>query len=185
MIFQPANITRRAAIVGVGSLIAAPSFAQPAKKVVEDPEWLFVPTPNSVVDAMLKLAKVTKNDLVLDLGSGDGRIPIAAAQQYGARGRGVDINPVRVEEAQANAKAANVVDRVTFVQGDVFHVPISDATVVTLYLFQHVMNKLMPRLRKELKPGTRVVSHRFTLGDWEPKTTESVGGIPIHLWIVD
>jgi len=113
------------------------------------------------------------------------RLGRRADSDRGARGRGVDINPVRVEEAQANAKAANVVDRVTFVQGDVFHVPISDATVVTLYLFQHVMNKLMPRLRKELKPGTRVVSHRFTLGDWEPKTTESVGGIPIHLWIVD
>jgi ubiquinone/menaquinone biosynthesis C-methylase UbiE len=137
-----------------------------------------------VVDKMLELAAVTKNDIVLDLGSGDGRIPIAAAKNFGARARGVDINPVRIEEANANLKGSGVENLVTFVQGDVFEVPIADATVVTLYLFPHVMLKLRDRLRKELKPGTRVVSHEFMMGDWEPKQTERVRNSRVHLWII-
>lgn len=178
-------ITRRAALAGVAVSLAAPAFAQtPPPVQAPNPDWLYVPTPPDVVEKMLEMAKVTKDDLVLDLGSGDGRIPIAAAKQFGARARGVDINPVRIEEANANLKGSGVEKLVTFVQGDVFEVPIADATVVTLYLFPHVMLKLRERLRKELKPGTRVVSHEFMMGDWEPLQTERVRNARVHLWII-
>lgn len=191
--FASPLITRRTALAGVAGALAAPAAASglapalaqtsPAPQPT-NPDWLYVPTPPDVVDRMLELAKVTKDDFVLDLGSGDGRIPIAAARRYGCRARGVDINPVRVQEAKQNLKGSGVERLVTFVQGDVFEVPISDATVVTLYLFPHVMLKLRERLKTELKPGTRVVSHEFTMGDWEPEVTERVRNARVHLWII-
>jgi ribosomal protein L11 methylase PrmA len=117
----------------------------------------FVPTPEVVVDKMLELAKVGPSDVVYDLGSGDGRIVITAAKQYGARGIGVDIDPDRVREARQNAKAAGVADRVQFKEGDLFNTDLSEATVVTLYLLPEVNMRLRPKLFRELKPGTRVV----------------------------
>lgn len=179
-------INRRAVLAGSMALLAAPPvLAQSTQpKQAENPDWLYVPTPEDVVDKMLEVAKVTKDDLVLDLGSGDGRIPIAAAKKFGCRARGVDINPVRIEEANANLKGSGVENLVTFVEGDVFKVPIADASVVTLYLFPHVMLKLRDRLKTELKPGTRIVAHEFMMGDWEPKLTERVRHTRVHLWII-
>jgi cyclopropane fatty-acyl-phospholipid synthase-like methyltransferase len=185
--FASSLITRRSALAGAAAFVGATSaIAQIQTQPVQapNPDWLYVPTPDDVVEKMLELAKVTKDDMVLDLGSGDGRIPIAAAKKFGCRARGVDINPVRIEEANANLKGSGVENLVTFVEGDVFVVSIADATVVTLYLFPHVMLKLRDRLRAELKPGTRVVAHEFMMGDWEPKVTERVRNARVHLWII-
>ena len=146
------------------------------------PDVFYVPTPQEVVDAMLQLARVTPNDIVYDLGSGDGRIPITAAQKYGARGIGIDIDLRRIEEARENAKLANVTDKVTFLNQDLFESNISDATVVTLYLLPSLNEKLIPKLKKELKRGTRVVSHAFSMGSWEPDEKREVGGRTIYLW---
>ena len=141
------------------------SSAQQAPTPLRAPDVIFVPTPQEVVDAMLKLAKVTKNDVVYDLGSGDGRIPITAAKTYGARGVGIDIDPQRIKEAQENLKNSGVGDRVKFLNQDLFTTDISEATVVTLYLLPSLNLKLMPKLNKELKPGTRIVSQTFSMGD--------------------
>jgi cyclopropane fatty-acyl-phospholipid synthase-like methyltransferase len=150
---------------------------------VRAPDVFYVPTPQQVVDAMLQLAHVTSTDVVYDLGSGDGRIPITAAQKYGARGVGIDIDPNRIAEARENAKLADVTDRVTFLNQDLFESNISDATVVTLYLLPSLNEKLMPKLKKELKPGTRVVSHAFSMGaSWEPDEKREIGGRTIYLW---
>ncbi len=149
-----------------------------------DPDVPFVPTPNEVVDEMLKLADVRKSDVLYDLGSGDGRIVITAAQRYGARGVGVDINPERITEANQNAKSAGMTNRVKFIQGDLFEAKFSDASVVTLYLLPGVNLKLKPRLLAELKPGTRIVSHSFDMGDWKPEKQMDVNGRRIYLWRV-
>jgi ribosomal protein L11 methylase PrmA len=141
-----------------------------------------VPTPNDVVDKMLELAKVTSRDVVYDLGCGDGRIVIAAAQKYGVRAVGVDIDPKRIQEANANAKAAKVTDKVKFIEGDLFEADISEATVVTLYLLTRLNEKLKPKLLKDLKPGTRVVSHAFDMGDWKPEQTAQVASSTVYLW---
>lgn len=144
----------------------------------------YVPSPNAVVSGMLKLADVKKGDVVYDLGCGDGRIVITAAKEYGAHGVGVDINPERVQEARANAKSAAVEELVRFEEGDLFQANIGDATVVTLYLLPNVNVRLRPKLLKELKPGTRIVSHSFDMGDWKPDKEELVDGRHIYLWIV-
>jgi SAM-dependent methyltransferase len=128
----------------------------------------YVPTPDAVVERMLRMAKVGKDDVVYDLGCGDGRIVITAAQKYGARGVGYDLNPQRINESNANALRAGVTDRVRFVQGDLFAADLREASVVTLYLLPEVNRKLRPKLLEELKPGTRVVSHNYDMGDWEP-----------------
>lgn len=146
------------------------------------PDVIFVPTPNEVVDKMLELAKVTAKDTVYDLGCGDGRIVITAAQKYGARAVGIDIDPKRIEEATANAKAAKVTDKVKLVEADLFEANISEATVVTLYLLTRLNEKLKPKLLKDLKPGTRVVSHAFDMGDWKPEATASVSASSVYLW---
>ncbi len=143
----------------------------------------YVPTPQPVVDAMLNVAKVNKNDVLYDLGSGDGRIVVTAAQKFGTRGVGVDINPERIKEANQNAQTAGVTDRVKFVQGDLFKTDLSEATVVTLYLLPEVNLKLRPELLK-LKPGTRIVSHAFDMGDWKPEQTLNVDGKTIYYWVV-
>lgn len=148
------------------------------------PDVIFVPTPQEVVDAMLKLAKVTKNDVVYDLGSGDGRIPITAAKTYGARGTGIDIDPKRIQEAAENLKAAGVGDRVRFLNQDLFTTDISEATVVTLYLLPSLNLKLLPKLNRELKPGTRIVSHAFDMGTAKPLETLNVNGRTIYYWTI-
>jgi SAM-dependent methyltransferase len=144
----------------------------------------YMPTPMKVVDAMLDLAQVTKNDLVYDLGCGDGRIVVRAAQRFGCRGVGVDLDPQRIVEARANAKKAGVAHLARFEVGDVFHFDIAPATVVTMYLLPGINLQLRPRLLKELKPGTRIVSHDFDMGDWTPQRHVDVDRSRIYLWTV-
>lgn len=158
--------------------------AQTADAPARTPDVIFVPTPEAVVDAMLKVANVTKNDVVYDLGCGDGRIVITAAQKFGARGTGIDIDPERIKESKANAQRAGVTDRVRFLQTDLFTTDISEATVVTLYLLPSLNVKLMPKLMKELKPGTRIVSHAFDMGDWKPEQELSVEGRKVYFWTI-
>jgi SAM-dependent methyltransferase len=167
------------AAAGVGQSTAqAPA---PTKR----PDVIYVPTQPVVVDAMLKLAKVAKGDVVYDLGCGDGRIVVAAARDYGATGVGIDIDPVRIAEATANVKENKVEGKVKILQQDLFETDFSKANVVTLYLLQTLNEKLKPKLLKELKPGSRVVSHAFSMGaDWPPEQTVEVGGTTIYLWTI-
>jgi SAM-dependent methyltransferase len=157
----------------------------PAPAPTRSPDVIFVPTRDEVVEGMLTLAKVSNKDVVYDMGSGDGKIVIAAARR-GARGTGIDIDPQRIAEANANAKKAGVTDRVRFIHGDIFDpaIKIGDATVVTLYLLPSLNEKLMPRLKSELRPGTRIVSNSFQMGNWQPERTETVGGYTIYLWTI-
>jgi tRNA G37 N-methylase Trm5 len=152
------------------------------------PEVPYVPTDDKIVEQMLAVANVGKNDVLYDLGSGDGRIVITAAKKFGTRGVGVDIDPVRVKEANENAARAGVTDRVRFAQQDLFDTDIREATVVTLYLLPEVNLRLRPKLLKELKPGTRVVSHNYDMGDWAPLKTIIVN-LPetshtVYYWVV-
>jgi len=151
----------------------------------------YVPSPTEVVDRMLALAEVTKTDIVFDLGSGDGRIPIAAAKKYGARGVGLDIDPLKIAESRANAKAAGVEHLVEFREQDVLTADISEATVVTLYLLSSANAQLRPIITKQLKPGTRIVSHAFSMGPTWPAdkidrfTTSTGDEITIYFWKAD
>jgi SAM-dependent methyltransferase len=145
----------------------------------------YEPSSEEVVGAMLEIAKVGKDDLVYDLGCGDGRIVIAAAQKAGARGVGVDLDPERIKESIENAQKANVIDRVQFFQQDLFQTEIGKATVVMLYLWPEVNLKLRPKLFRELKPGTRVVSHSHDMGSWEPDQTITTSeGHKVHFWVI-
>lgn len=145
----------------------------------------YEPSPPEVVERMLEMAKVTSRDLLFDLGCGDGRIVIAAARRHGARGVGIDMDPQRIVEANANARRAGVEDLVRFRVGDLYTEDFSDATVVTLFLWPHVNRKLRPILWRQLKPGTRVVSHLWDMGaEWPPERTETVLDRKIHLWTV-
>jgi SAM-dependent methyltransferase len=144
----------------------------------------YVSTPHEVVAEMLRLANVTRNDVVYDLGCGDGRIVIAAAQQYGARGTGVDLDPQRIMEAEAKARQARVETRVRFLQQDLFETDLRDATVVTLYLLPQVNLQLRPILLRDLRPGTRVVSHEFSMDDWRPDHSTQEQDSNIYLWII-
>ena len=164
-------------------VVTTPDFAQQSAPA-RQPDVVFVPTPTDVVNAMLKLANVSTTDVVYDLGCGDGRIVIAAAKMYGAHGVGIDIDPERVREATANAQKAGVADKVTFRTEDLFLADISPATVVTLYLSGPVNARLAPKLMKELRPGTRIVSHAFDLGNWKPQQRTSVSQRPLFLWTV-
>ena len=170
---------RRRFLAGPGALGVA-GWAPAAE--LRGPDVIFVPTPNEIVDAMLKMAGVTKNDTVYDLGCGDGRIVITAAQKFGARGVGVDIDPNRVAEATENVKKAGVAGRVKIVRGDLFETDLSPASVVTLYLLTELNLKLRPKLLRELQPGTRVVSHAFSMGDWKPERTAEISGTTVYLW---
>ena len=144
----------------------------------------YVPTPQPVVERMLELAGVGKDDLVYDLGSGDGRIPITAARRYGARGVGIDIDPKRIAESRANARKAGVTGRVSFRNEDLFEADFSDATVVTLFLYPDLNRRLRPRLLAELKPGTRVVSYWHDMGNWQPERTVEAEQASIYLWTI-
>jgi predicted O-methyltransferase YrrM len=152
------------------------------------PDAPFVPTPQAVVDEMLKMAKVQKGDMIYDLGSGDGRIPITAAKEYGARGVGIDIDPKLVQAATENAKQAGVSDLVEFRQQDLFKANFSDATVLTLYLFPEMNAKLRPQMLKQLKPGTRIVAHDFAIEGWKPDRIVEVKGPSrthtLYYWVI-
>ena len=164
---------------------AQTAVQQAPQKELRAPDVIFVPTPHEVVDAMLKVAKVGKGDVLYDLGSGDGRIPITAAQKYGiARGVGIDINPERIKEANENVAKAGVGDRVRFINADLFESDLSEATVVTLYLLPSLNLKLLPKLLKELKPGTRIVSHSFDMGSWKPEQALKVNMSNVYFWTI-
>jgi len=150
----------------------------------QQPDVIFVPTPQEVVDKMLEIAKVGKGDVLYDLGSGDGRIPVTAAKRFGIKAVGIDIDPQRVAEAKENAKKNGVTKLVTFKQEDLFKTKFSDATVVTLYLLPDLNVKLRPRLLAELKPGTRIVSHQFDMGTWKPERKLELNGRTIYLWTI-
>ncbi len=170
--------TRRQMLLWLG---AAPALlAQKAPR--RPPDVRYEPSPPEVVREMLRLAEVTSKDIVYDLGCGDGRIVIAAAKEFGARGVGIDIDPQRIAESRENARKAGVLGRVKFRNEDLFEADIREATVVTLYLWPWVNLKLRPKLLKELKPGTRVVSHSHDMGDWPPEREVEVNGHRIYLW---
>jgi hypothetical protein len=171
------TMQRREFLMGVGALtLTGWAGAQEQGAALRGPDVIFVPTPNEIVNTMLKLAGVSKKDTVYDLGCG--------AQKYGARGVGIDIDPDRVAEATDNVSKAGVADRVKIVRGDLFQANISEATVVTLYLLTDLNLKLRPKLLKELNPGTRIVSHAFSMGDWKPERTVEVSGTNVYLWRV-
>jgi SAM-dependent methyltransferase len=170
--------------VALSCILAGTALAQEPAQEWKPPPIPYVPSPQYVVERMLELAQVNQNDYVIDLGSGDGRIPITAAQKYGARGFGVDINPKLVREATENAKKAGVADQVTFREQDLFETPLGEATVVSLYLPVSVNIKLRPRLLKELRPGTRIVAHQFAIGDWDADVRELVNRRFVYLWYV-
>jgi SAM-dependent methyltransferase len=179
-------------IVGMGIVsiaFLASNFQGSASTEIQisqrEPDVVYIPTPYEVVDQILELAQVTKDDLIYDLGCGDGRIPITAAQRYGAKGVGIDIDPKRIEKAKENARRLKVSDRVEFLQQDLFTSNISKATVVTLYLLPELNVKLRPKLFRQLKPGTRVISHAFDMGDWKPdRVVRTRGGTAIYYWVI-
>jgi SAM-dependent methyltransferase len=168
-----------AVAVGVAGSATTPQLP------TRSPDIGYEPTTPAVADAMLKLAGVGADDVVYDLGSGDGRIVILAAQKYGARGVGIELQPGLVLISRQAAVQAGVADKVTFIEGDLFSADISDATVVTLYLWPNVNKQLEAKLRRELRPGTRIVSHVFGIGNWGPRTTlRAADGTSLHLWTV-
>jgi ribosomal protein L11 methylase PrmA len=153
-------------------------------QTARNPDVIFVPTPQELVDDMLRLADVKQGDVLYDLGSGDGRIPITAARRYGIRAVGIDIDPARIKEANENAKTANVTRLVTFRQEDLFLAGWKEASVITLYLLPELNLKLRPRLWAELKPGTRIVSHAFDMGDWKPEKKLESNGRTVYFWTI-
>ncbi|MFB3776972.1 MAG: cyclopropane-fatty-acyl-phospholipid synthase family protein [Bryobacteraceae bacterium] len=170
----------------VMTLLLAPTvcMSQQPGKPLREPDVIYVPTPQEVVDAMLKLAEVHSGDVVYDLGCGDGRVVVTAAKQYGVRGVGIDINPERIAEAKENIKKNGVGKLVTLRNEDLFEADIKEASVVTLYLLTSLNLKLRPKLWSDLKPGTRIVSHSFDMGDWKPEKEMVVSGHTIYLWRV-
>lgn len=185
---QRRTVVLSGATLGLYPLAAplAPAFAQPTttRFPARDPDVPYVPTPQAVVDDMLALAEVNGRDVLYDLGCGDGRIVVTAARRFGTRGVGIDINPQRIAEAEANAKAAGVTSLVSFRNEDLFEVDFSKATVVTLYLLPQLNLKLKPKLLATLKPGTRIVSHAFDMGDWKPEQQQTIDGRVIYMWKV-
>jgi SAM-dependent methyltransferase len=188
MLFRKSRVNAHlmVAVLSVATVLA--QSAAPRR----EPDVPYVPTTEAAVQAMLKLGEVKKSDVVYDLGCGDGRIVIAAAKSYGARGVGIDINPVRISEAKENAKKAGVEKQVRFEENDLFEANIHEATVVTLFLLPNINLKLRPKLLQDLKPGTRVVSNTFDMGDWKPEKefivpdteVDSYLSHRLYLWIV-
>jgi SAM-dependent methyltransferase len=171
-------------LVALALLAGCASTTDTASKPTPKLDVVWVPTPPEVIDVMLDLANVGPKDLVYDLGCGEGEILIAAAKR-GARGVGVDLDPVRIKNARANAKKAGVADKLTFFEQDLFKTDISKATVVTLYLLPELNERLRPTLLKVLQPGTPVVSHDFAMGDWQPEKTVEISLTRTHrayLW---
>jgi len=184
---SPMQLTRTTALIALtlpvvlacGATQAAPTLGGPKTT----PDVIYVPTPPPVVDRMLDLARVGPDDVVYDLGCGDGRIPVAAVLRGAKRAVCVDIDPARIAEARDRAARAGVSDRIEFIQGDLFEVDFSDATVITLYLLPQLNMRLRPTLMK-MPPGTRVVSHDFDMGDWEPDRAETVANKRVYLWTI-
>jgi len=167
------------------ALAPYPLLAQaPARKPAQQPDVIYVPTPHEVVDDMLRLANVRKGDVLYDLGSGDGRIAIAAAKKFGIKAVGIDIDPERIREATENAKKAGVSNLVEFRNEDLFKADFKEATVVTLYLLPDLNVKLRPRLWEELKPGTRIISHQFDMGTWKPEKRLESNGRTVYFWTI-
>ncbi|MBC7802486.1 MAG: class I SAM-dependent methyltransferase [Candidatus Parcubacteria bacterium] len=165
-------------------LLAAALVAAPAAAQNRHPDVIYVPTPQETVEDMLRLVDVKRGDVLYDLGSGDGRIPVTAAKKYGIRGVGIDIDPYRIKEANENARKAGVTKLVEFRNEDLFKTNFKEATVVTLYLLPELNVKLRPRLLAELRPGTRIVSHQFDMGDWPPEKKLETNGRTIYFWTV-
>jgi hypothetical protein len=163
---------------------AAPLAGTPLTAAAQVDAGPYVPSPSMIVDEMLALGAIRADDYLIDLGSGDGRIPITAARRFGARGFGVDIKPELVKLANENAARAGVADKVRFERRDLFETDLSQATVVTLYLLPGIVTKLVPKILAEMKPGTRVVSHAFTMDDWQADQTDNVEGRTAYMWIV-
>ena len=174
--------------VALTLLVAVAGAQSPTTTEKKPLDVPYVPTHESLVDEMLSMARVGANDVLYDLGSGDGRIVITAARKFGTRGVGYDLDPDRVSEARENARRAGVTDRVRFEQQDIFTAKFADATVITMYLLPDVNMRLRPKLLSELKPGTRIVSHNYDLGDWQPvqRKEMDVSGVnhTLFLWIV-
>jgi ribosomal protein L11 methylase PrmA len=168
----------RAQVLIVSALFAASGAA------AREPDVIYVPTPQELVEDMLRLADVKRGDVLYDLGSGDGRIPVTAAKKYGIRAVGIDIDPERIREAHANARRRGVAKLVTFRQQDLFTADFREATVVTLYLLPDLNLKLRPQLLQQLRPGTRVVSHQFDMGDWKPDKTLESNGRTVYFWVI-
>jgi SAM-dependent methyltransferase len=181
-------------LLALAAPLATPSVAQTPDTTTSlpfvtttdtvDSDVPYVPTSPEVVERMLEVANVSSEDVVYDLGSGDGRFPITAAKRYGARGVGVEIDPKLVRESRANAREAGVTDLVEFRQGDMFEADLGDATVVALYLFPEINIKLRPKLFAELDPGDRVVSHDFDMDEWEPDRVINMGNDTIYFWTI-
>jgi hypothetical protein len=171
-----------AGLVALGWRSPGPAGAQ--EPLTYEPEVPYVATREDIVEEMLRMAAVTKDDVVYDLGCGDGRIVTTAAKEFGAQGVGIDINPARVAESNENARAAGVADRVKFIEGDLFRADLSRATVVTLYLLPSVNLRLRPKLERELRAGARVVSHNYDMGDWEPVRQTQIGDHKVYLWVI-
>jgi SAM-dependent methyltransferase len=175
----------RRSFLSVAACAAVPgalAFSQRVPK--REPDVWWEPSADEVVTAMLKMAKVKKGDIVYDLGCGDGRIVIQAARQFGVHGVGIDIDPKRIDESNANAKKAGVTNLVKFVEADLFESDIHEATVVMLFLWPSVNLKLRPKLLKELKPGTRVVPHSHDMGEWAPDAKQEVNGARLYMWTI-
>ena len=171
------------AAAGLAAWLVAPAAAQKAAPPRLD--VIYVPTPQPVVEAMLELAQVKRSDVVYDLGSGDGRLVITAAKKYGASGVGIELEPAMVKKARENAAAAGVSHRVRFVTQNLYSADLSRASVVTLYLLQSINERLRPRLVRQLKPGSRIVSHVFNMGpEWPPEKTVTVERSRIFLWSI-
>jgi precorrin-6B methylase 2 len=165
-------------------LVALAALVTGALTRAQSPDIHYVPTPPEVVDAMLKVANVTSADVVFDLGSGDGRIVIEAARKYGARGVGIELDAALIKQATRNAERAGVAEKVMFRQADFFKVDLSEATVVTLYLTRSINQRLQPKLLSELRPGSRVVSHRFDMPLWTPDQDIVVRSTHVYLWTI-
>lgn len=169
-------------LLSLAAALAFPMWAQFEEQVGDVP---YVPTPPEVVEQMMKLGQVKPGDVIYDLGCGDGRLVITAIKKHGAvRGVGIDINPVRVKEANENAAKEGVSAKAKFIEQDLFKADFSEATVVTLYLLPEVNLRLKPILLKQLKPGTRIVSHQFDMGEWKPEKTVEIEWRRVHMWTV-
>ena len=181
-------VMRCRALAGLGAVLVLSvvlAGQEAPRKPAREPDIFFVPTSDAVADQMLQLAKITAKDVVFDLGSGDGRILILAAQKYGARGVGIELQPQLVERARQVARDGEVTGRVTFIEGDLFTVDISSATLVTMYLSPGVNARLEAKLKAELRPGTRIVSHQFGIGSWPPEQTIAArDGTDLYLWTI-
>jgi SAM-dependent methyltransferase len=173
---------------GAAGTHSAQAPQQEHREAKRTPDVVFVPTPMEVVEKMLSLAQVSQEDVVYDLGCGDGRLVVTAAKKYGARGVGIDIDPQRVAESKANAAKENVTGRVRFMEADLFETDISEATAVTLYLLPELNVRLRPKLFRELRPGTPIVSHDFDMGEWKPDQTVAVEAPDrvhtVYFWVI-